>query len=98
MPKRPYLLSCHCKRVRFEVDAELGELLDCNCSTCARHGFLHWKVDIGAVRMLTRRRGLTVYHLRDLHGGHHFCPNCGVGVVRTGYLDGRISVNSAVLA
>ena len=34
--------SCHCGRVRFEVDAprEL-QVLDCNCSICRMSGFLH---------------------------------------------------------
>ena len=53
--QRPYTLSCHCGAVRFEVDAELADLHECNCSTCARHGFLHWKVPVEAVRLVTQK-------------------------------------------
>ena len=34
--ERPYTLSCHCGNIRFEVDAELENVGECNCSTC-RH-------------------------------------------------------------
>ena len=34
--------GCHCGAVRFEGTVENApELLDCNCSICARTGFLH---------------------------------------------------------
>jgi hypothetical protein len=37
-------LSCHCGAIRLECNAPLERLGECNCSTCGRHGFLHWKV------------------------------------------------------
>lgn len=43
-------LSCHCGAIRLETNAELGEVTECNCSTCGRHGFLHWKVAPASVR------------------------------------------------
>ena len=34
--------GCHCGQVRFEVLAPANiEVLDCNCSICAKKGFLH---------------------------------------------------------
>ena len=39
-----YIVSCHCGRLRLEVDAALGEVFECNCSICTRTGFLHWYV------------------------------------------------------
>lgn len=94
---RPYQLSCHCRALRWEVDAELTGLHVCNCSTCARHGFLHWKVPWSAVRLITEGRPLSTYVWRDLHGGHDFCPTCGTPIVRTGYPGERISVNAGCL-
>jgi hypothetical protein len=90
---RPYTLSCHCGAIRLAVDAELSGLNECNCSTCARSGFLHWKVPVEAVRLLTQKRSLTIYLWRDADGGHQFCPTCGTAMLRTGYRD-HISVNA----
>jgi hypothetical protein len=42
--ERPYVLSCHCGAVVLEVDAELREVLECNCSMCGRSGYLSWYV------------------------------------------------------
>jgi hypothetical protein len=71
---RPQKLSCHCGSIRIEVDSELGEVIDCNCSTCARHGNLHWYVPAAFVRLLTESRPLATYVWRFLHEGHHFVP------------------------
>jgi hypothetical protein len=92
-PDRPYTLSCHCGAIRLEVDAELAGLEECNCSTCARSGFLHWNVPVESVRLVTQKRALTAYLWRDADGGHNFCPTCGTAMMRTGYRD-RISVNA----
>jgi hypothetical protein len=95
MPK-PYTLSCHCGAIKLEVDAEPADLEECNCSTCARSGFLHWKVPVEAVRLLTEKVRLTTYLWRDADGGHHFCPTCGTAMMRTGYRD-RITVNARTI-
>jgi len=55
----PYALSCHCGAIKLAVDAELAGLVECNCSTCARHGILHWKVPAEAVRLVSRKVALT---------------------------------------
>ena len=60
----PYALSCHCGAIKLEVDAELTGLVECNCSTCARHGILHWKVPVEAVRLVTQKVALTGYRDR----------------------------------
>jgi hypothetical protein len=89
----PYALSCHCGAIKLEVEAALTGLEECNCSTCARHGFLFWKVPVEAVRLVTRKIALTTYHWRDADGGTGFCPTCGTAMMRTGYRD-RIAVNA----
>ncbi|MBI1211078.1 MAG: Gfa-like protein [Alphaproteobacteria bacterium] len=92
--ERPYTLSCHCRAVRFQVDADLTGLVECNCSTCGRHGFLHWKVPAAAIRLLTQKCVVSTYKWRDADGGHEFCPACGVALFRAGYPGGVISVNA----
>ena len=79
----PYTVSCHCGRLRLEIDAELGEVAECNCSICVRTGFLHWYVEPQVIRYLSERQGASTYWWRDAVGGQHFCPNCGIAVIRT---------------
>ncbi len=46
--------SCHCGRVRLEVLAPADlDLLECNCSMCARSGYLHLIVDAVGFRLLS---------------------------------------------
>lgn len=77
-------LSCHCGAVRLEVNAELRDLGECNCSTCARYGFIYWKVRHDQVRLATPRSGLSTYVWRFIDEGLHFCKDCGVPIARTG--------------
>lgn len=90
-------LSCHCGAIRLEVDADLGEVVECNCSTCSRSGFLHWKVPSSAVHLLTEGVRLTTYAWRSATEGHSFCPTCGTPLLRTGYPQDRVSVNARAL-
>ncbi|PDT45568.1 Gfa-like protein [Sinorhizobium fredii] len=92
--QRPYRLSCHCGEIAIEVDAELSRLVECNCSTCRRSGFLHRKVDAAAVRLLTEKRRVSTYVWRGLAEGHHFCPTCGTAILRSGYPGDRVSLNA----
>ena len=91
---RPYTLSCHCGNVRFEVDADLTNLVEGNRSTCRRFGFIHWKVPREAVNLLTPKRGLSTYAWQCLRALWHFCPTCGTTILLTGYPGGIISVNA----
>lgn len=90
---RPCSLSCHCGAIKLAVDAELTSLEECNCSTCAPSGFVHWKVPVAAVRLVTQKRSLSTYLWRDADGGQHFCPTCGTAMMRSGYRD-HIMVNA----
>jgi hypothetical protein len=78
-----YRISCHCGHVRLEISAELDEVVECNCSICARSGFLHWYVAPEQVKLVTEKRQLATYVWRSATGGHHFCPTCGIAVIRT---------------
>ena len=78
-----HIVSCHCGRLRLAVEAELGEVLECNCSICTRSGFLHWYVPPESVTYITEKNGASTYWWRNVTGGQHFCPNCGIAVIRT---------------
>ncbi len=85
-------LSCHCGAVRLEVNAALTEVLECNCSTCGKSGFLSWYVPTDAVRLASPSVGMSSYYWRFASEGLHFCSNCGTPTHRS-WKD-RISVNA----
>ena len=91
-----HTLRCHCGAFALTVRHRLETLVECNCLSCARSGFIHWKVPVEAVELVTQSQQLSVYLWRDAHGGHHFCPTCGTAVMRTGYGD-QISLNARCL-
>jgi hypothetical protein len=71
--------GCHCGRVRFEVDAPAHlELLECNCSMCARSSYLHLIVGADAFRLVAGAEQLTEYSFGTGVAKHRFCRSCGV--------------------
>ena len=71
--------GCHCGRVRFELDAPARiDALDCNCSICAKAGFLHFIVPKSAFRLLSSESELTEYRWGTATARHLFCRHCGV--------------------
>jgi hypothetical protein len=70
--------SCHCGRVRFEVDVDTFEALDCNCSVCTKKGFLHLIVPKERFRLLSGADALTTYTFNTHVAKHHFCATCGI--------------------
>src|SRR5690606_33723486 len=39
-----YSGSCHCGKISYEVEGEIEQVIDCNCSHCSRKGYLLWFV------------------------------------------------------
>jgi hypothetical protein len=72
-----YRGSCHCGQVRFEVDGELEQVMECNCSHCSRKGFLLWFVPRTAFRLQTPERALASYSFNKRVIEHRFCTRCG---------------------
>lgn len=71
--------GCHCARVRFEVEAPASiEALDCNCSICAKSGYLHLIVPRERFRLLAGADALSTYTFNTGAARHHFCRTCGV--------------------
>jgi len=71
--------GCHCGRVRFEVDAPAHlELTDCNCSICAKSGYLHLIVPKSCFRLLSGAEVLTTYQFNTRTARHLFCSACGI--------------------
>lgn len=70
--------SCHCGAVKFEAEADLAKTIECNCSHCARKGFLLTFVPAAQFRLLSGEDQLTEYRFNKKVIAHLFCRTCGV--------------------
>lgn len=70
--------SCHCGAVTYEVDADLSQLGDCNCSMCRKKGSVHHNVPEERFRLLTGEDSLRAYQFNKKIATHYFCRNCGI--------------------
>jgi hypothetical protein len=70
--------SCHCGRVRFEVEAELDHVRVCDCSICRRRGALLHRVAPEHIRFLTPIEDLLTYTFNTHTARDYFCPTCGI--------------------
>lgn len=86
--------SCHCGKVRFTVEGEPAEAIECNCSHCRRKGYLLWFVPRGQLRVETGADALSTYHFNKHVIDHHFCPDCGCAP----FAEGKAPDGSAVAA
>ena len=75
---KTYTGSCHCGRVRFEVDAELDQVRACDCSICTKRGGLMHRVAESRIRLLTPLAELTLYQWGTRTAADYFCPVCGI--------------------
>lgn len=73
-----YKGSCHCGRVKFEVDGEIKGAFDCNCSMCQRKGGLLWMVSRDQLNLLTPDNALGTYTFNKHAIKHRFCTVCGI--------------------
>jgi hypothetical protein len=69
--------GCHCGRIAFEVDGEIAQVMECNCSICSRRGYLLWFVPRAQLRLATPESDLATYTFNTGRIRHHFCPTCG---------------------
>jgi hypothetical protein len=71
--------GCHCGGVRFEVALpRTVEAQSCNCSMCAKTGFIHVIVPESRFRITGGAERLTEYAFNTGVAKHLFCAECGV--------------------
>ena len=75
---KTYKGSCHCGAVTYEVAADITKGIRCNCSHCARKGFLLTFVPESQFKLLSGEDNLTLYQFNKKHVNHLFCKTCGV--------------------
>jgi hypothetical protein len=82
-PERPGLPlvvtgGCHCGAVRFRATLRSFDLSECNCSLCAKKGYLHVIVPGADFELLTSEDRYSTYQFNTRVARHHFCKTCGV--------------------
>jgi hypothetical protein len=76
--EQTYEGGCHCGRVRFRVTASLSRVTYCNCSMCAKKGFLHLIVPPERFALISGKDVLSTYKFNTGTAQHTFCSNCGI--------------------
>jgi hypothetical protein len=78
--RRTYSGGCHCGDVRFAVELDLEEsgVVECNCSMCAKKGYLHAMVPQRQFRLLSDAATITTYTFNTHTAKHTFCARCGI--------------------
>lgn len=70
--------SCHCGKVKYEVEMNIKNALSCNCSICQRRGSLLDFVPETQFKLLSGANELQEY-MFNKHVIHHtFCKTCGI--------------------
>jgi hypothetical protein len=71
--------GCHCGGVRFEVALPREvEAQTCNCSMCAKTGFVHVIVPENRFRIVQGVDRLAEYTFNTRVAKHLFCSECGI--------------------
>ena len=73
-----YRGSCHCGKVAYEAEGEIGKVLACNCSICRRKGSLLWFVPKAQFKLLTPESNASTYLFNKHAIRHRFCAVCGI--------------------
>jgi hypothetical protein len=75
---KSYTGGCHCGAVRYEVQADLSNVVACNCSICSKRGLMLTFVGADQFKLLEGGDILKDYQFNRKVIHHVFCPTCGV--------------------
>jgi len=74
-----YSGGCHCGQVRYDVTADLSQVIACNCSICTKRGSLWTFVTPDQFALRAGAEDLADYQFNRKVIHHLFCKECGVG-------------------
>jgi hypothetical protein len=72
-----YRGGCHCGKIAFEVEGELSQVIECNCSICTKRGYLLWFVARDKLKLAAPESELATYTFNTGRISHCFCLVCG---------------------
>ena len=72
-----YKGSCHCGKIAFEVEGDLQQVTQCNCSICTKRGSLIWFVPRASLHLSTSEGDISTYTFNTHKIKHRFCNVCG---------------------
>lgn len=90
---KTYSGGCHCGAVRFEAELDLDKTITCNCSHCAKKGFILSAVDKDKFTLQTSEDMLIEYSFNTKRIRHLFCRVCGVQSYSEGTSFPKMMVN-----
>jgi hypothetical protein len=70
--------GCHCGNVRFRIRLRDRKALSCNCSMCAKKGFINLIVAPEDFELLQGEDELSSYRFNTRVAEHRFCRTCGI--------------------
>ena len=76
--KKTYTGGCQCGKVRYEAQAEIGDVITCNCSRCRKLGPLLSAVAKSDFKLLSDENDMTDYQFNNRTIHHPFCKTCGI--------------------
>ena len=76
--KKTYTGGCQCGKVRYEAEADIGEVITCNCSRCRKLGSLLSGVAMSDFKLLSGGDEMTEYQFNNRRIHHPFCKTCGI--------------------
>ena len=68
--------SCHCGHLKLEIDAPLDNAIECNCSICAKKGYILAFAPASQVRVVSDA-DIRGYRFHSMKIEHAFCGHCG---------------------
>lgn len=75
---KTYTGSCHCGKVKFEINSNIDKVISCNCSICSKKGVLHHRVSPEQFSLLEGKEHLSLYQFDTKEARHFYCNTCGI--------------------
>lgn len=88
-----YTGGCHCGKVQYEIEAEISSVIECNCSHCAKKGFLLTFIPKESFTLISGANDLTEYLFNKKTIRHVFCATCGVESFAEGIAFPQMAIN-----
>ena len=73
-----YKLSCHCKSVQLEIDTDLSNIKQCNCSICKRKNAKMNLISKDSIKIIKGKENLSSYKFNTMKAEHFFFKTCGI--------------------